>query len=182
MMRWIFRQVLTEHETHRKRDFSFQSEKRNRQLFFFFLFHHSSVILCIYRWKQYWLKTVRSHRAPRWFGFIQSWPWLLDWTHWLKGNFNDLLSQVLIRCWQTALRGAGQGRGPERTKLAGLPPLGRVKGWAAHMAKTHRSTSFPLEHSLCAALTSSSLCPGRPWLRCFGAFFKRAHSRPLYLP
>ncbi len=117
------------------------------------------------------IKGSCSHRAPRWFGFIQSRPWLFDWTHWLKGNFNDLLSQVLIRCWQTALCGTGQGWGPEWTELAGLLPLGWVKGWAAHRVQTHRSTSFPLEHSLCTAVTSSLVRPGRLWLRCFGAFF-----------
>lgn len=117
------------------------------------------------------IKGSCSHRAPRWFGFIQSRPWLFDWTHWLKGNFNDLLSQVLIRCWQTALCGTGQGWGPEWTELAGHLPLGWVKGWGAHRAQTHRSTSFPLEHSLCTAVTSSLVRPGRLWLRCFGAFF-----------
>ena len=83
---------------------------------------------------QYRLKARRSHWAAGWFGLIQSQPWLLDWTHWLKENFNDLLSQVLIRCRQTALCGTGQGWGPERTELAGLLPLAWVKGWTAHSA------------------------------------------------
>lgn len=81
-------------------------------------------------------------------GFIQFWPWLLDWTHWLKGNFNDLLSQVLIRCWQTALCGTGHSWGPEWTELGGLLPLRWVKAWAAHSADRVQQVS--LRSTVCA--------------------------------
>lgn len=160
--------------------FSFQSEKSIIKFSIAWFQPQQFYSVYIYRWKQhslqYWLKADLSHWAPCWFWFIQSRPWLLDWTHWLKGNFNDLLSQVLIRCWRTALCGTGHSWGREWTELAGLLLLRQVKGRAVDTVQAQRLTSFPLEHKLCSAVTSSSLCPGQPWLRCFDAFFSRTFS------
>lgn len=61
----------------------------------------------------FWWKALSSHRASRCSALIQSPAWLLDWNHWLEGNFNDLLSQVLISCWQTVCPGTKRVGGIE---------------------------------------------------------------------
>lgn len=124
----------------RRKDFPFQSINTGTKFSVWYCQAMENNSVYIHRWKQgsiqYWLKAVGSHRAPRCFGFIQSRPWLLDWTHWLKGNFNDLLSQVLTRCWQTALCGTERGWWPKWTEPAGHLLLGWVKEWETHVTGT----------------------------------------------
>lgn len=136
--------INTKHSNDPRKWFSILTEKKKTTTRF------CLVLFCIqyiYRWKllclQFWLKALCSHWAPRRFGFIQSWPWLLDWTHWLKGNFNDLLSQVLIRCWQTALCGSAELMA-RMDMTCWIPATGTE-------LQMCRLTCFPLERSLCMA-------------------------------
>lgn len=110
------------------------------------------IVRYVYRPKQYSPVPIKGSLLPRgctlYTGFIQSLPWLLDWTHWLKWDFNDLLSQVLIRCRQTALCGTGQGWRPGRTEFAGLQPAWMgPRCWTATRSCAG-STSFPLRRDI----------------------------------
>lgn len=91
---------------------------------------------------------TRCHAA---FGSNQSQPLLLDWTRWLEGNSNDLLSQVLTRCWQTPLCGTEQGWWPKWTELTGLLLLSWAKMWAAHGTDAPQWQMF-LWSTVCAVL------------------------------